>query len=219
MYLNPVTLSNQSHWASGLIELTPEQEQLYIQHNGFVLVAEDEESENGYSITPDIERWESWKAEQPDPVIQIKEAKLNELSDICNSMIDTGLDVQLSDNSTKHFTYTLADQANVSEMFTAVMAGATEYPYHADGESCMMYSAGDIITIYSTLSSMKTGQITYQNQLKQYVKTLNTVEDIEAVTYGQELTGEYLEAYTNLIAQAKEQLQTVLSKITTVLSV
>lgn len=219
MYLNPVTLSNQSHWVPGLIELTPEQEQIYLQHNGFVLVAEDEESENGYSITPDTEKWESWKAEQPDPVIQAKEAKLNELSDICNSMIDTGLDVQLSDNSTKHFTYTLADQANVSEMFTAVMAGATEYPYHADGESCMMYSAGDIITIYSTLSSMKTGQITYQNQLKQYVKTLNTVEDIEAVTYGQELTGEYLEAYTTLIAQAKEQLQTVLSKITTVLSV
>lgn len=219
MYLNPATLSNQSHWVPGLIELTPEQEQVYIQHNGFVLVAEDEESENGYSITPDIEKWESWKAEQPDPVIQAKEAKLNELSDICNSMIDTGLDVQLSNNSTKHFTYTLADQANVSEMFTAVMAGATEYPYHADGESCMMYSAGDIITIYSTLSSMKTGQITYQNQLKQYVKTLNTVEDIEAVTYGQELTGEYLEAYTNLITQAKEQLQNVLSKITTVLSV
>lgn len=219
MYLNPETLSNQSHWVPGLIELTPEQEQVYIQHNGFVLVAEDEESENGYSITPDTGKWEAWKAEQPDPVIQVKEAKLNELSDICNSMIDTGANVQLSDNSTKHFTYTLADQANVSEMFTAVMAGATEYPYHADGESCMMYSAGDIIAIYSTLSSMKTAQITYQNQLKQYVRTLETVEDIEAVTYGQELTGEYLEAYTTLIAQAQEQLQAVLSKITTVLSV
>lgn len=218
MYLNPNTLSNQSNYAPGLIELTPEQEQIYLQHNGFVTVAENEEEENGYTIAPDTERWEAWKAEQPDPIIQAKEVKLDELSTICNEMIYAGTDVQMSDGSTKHFTYTLADQANISEMFTAVMAGATEYPYHADGESCMMYSAADIITIYSTLSSMKTGQITYQNQLKQYVKMLDTVEDIEAVTYGQELTGEYLEAYANLIAQAQEQLQAILSKITTVLS-
>lgn len=219
MYLDPVTLSNQSHFAMGLIELTPEQEQTYLQHNGFVIVTENEEEENGYTITPDTERWEEWKSQQPDPVIQAQEEKLEDLSTICNQMIYAGADVQLSNESTKHFTYTLADQANVSEMFTAVMAGATEYPYHADGESCMMYSAADIITIYSTLSSMKTGQITYQNQLKQYVKTLHTVEDIKAVTYGQELTGEYLEDYTNLISQAQEQLQSVLSKITTVLSV
>lgn len=214
MYLDPNTLSNQSNYAPGLIELTPEQEQIYLQHNGFVTVTENEEEENGYTIVPDTERWEAWKAEQPDPVIQAKESKMSELSTICNEMIYAGTDVQLSDGSTKHFTYTLADQANVSEMFTAVIAGATEYPYHADGESCMMYNAADIITIYSTLSGMKTGQITYQNQLKQYAKTLNTVEDIETVTYGQELTGEYLEAYNTLIAQAKEQLQAVLSKIT-----
>lgn len=52
MYLNPKTLSNQGHWVSGLIELTSEQEEIYLQHNGFVLVTEDEEFEKGYSITP-----------------------------------------------------------------------------------------------------------------------------------------------------------------------
>lgn len=218
MYLNPETLSNQSHFAMGLIELTPEQEQTYLQYNGFVTVTENAEEENGYTIVADIEAWETWKAQQPDPVIQAQEAKLDQLSTICNQMIDAGADVQLSDGSTKHFTYTLADQANVSEMFTAVMAGATGYAYHADDDSCMMYNAADIVAIYSTLSSMKTAQITYQNQLKQYVKTLETVEDIEAITYGQELTGDYLETYTDLIAQAQEQLQIILSRITTTLS-
>lgn len=219
MYINPETLSNQSHFAMGLIELTPEQEQTYLQYNGFVIITENEEEENGYSVKPNTEAWEAWKAQQPDPVIQAQESKMSELSSVCNQMIDAGTDVQLSDGSTKHFTYTLADQANVSEMFTAVMAGAKGYAYHADDDSCMMYSAADIVAIYSTLSSMKTAQITYQNQLKQYVKTLETVEDIEAVTYGQELTGDYLETYTTLTAQAQEQLQAVLSKITTVLSV
>ena len=121
--------------------------------------------------------------------------------------------LELSDGSTESFTYTLADQANVSEMFTAVMAGATEYPYHQNGGDCKMYSAQDIVKIYSALSGMKTGQITYQNQLKQYVKAMTDMEDVYEVSYGQELTGEYLEKYNTLIAQAQEQMQTVLSKM------
>lgn len=213
MYLNPETLSNQSHWASGLIELTPEQEQIYLQHNGFVLVAEDEESENGYSITPDTERWETWKAEQPDPVETVRKAKIEELSVACNTAINAGTQVQLSDGSTESFTYGLVDQSNVSEMFNAVLLGATEYPYHANDDDCRMYSAQDIVAIYATLSAFKTGQTTYHNQLKRYTKALTTQEEIEAVTYDQELTGEYLDKYNELMAQAKVQLDNVLAKV------
>ena len=213
MYLNPKTLSNQSHWVPGLIELTSEQEQIYIQHNGFVLISEDEESENGYSITPDIEKWESWKVEQPDPVETARETKIEELSVACNTAINTGTQVQLSDGSTEPFTYGLADQSNVSEMFNAVLLGATEYPYHANDDDCRMYSAQDIVAIYATLSAFKTGQTTYHNQLKRYTKTLATQEEIETVTYGQELTGEYLDKYNELMAQAKVQLDNVLAKV------
>ena len=213
MYLNPETLSNQSHWVPGLIELTPEQEQIYLQHNGFVLVAEDEESENGYSITPDTERWETWKAEQPNPVEIVREAKIEKLSVACNTAINAGTQVQLSDGSTESFTYGLVDQSNVSEMFNAVLLGATEYPYHANDDDCRMYSAQDIVAIYATLSAFKTGQTTYHNQLKRYTKALTTQEEIQAVTYGQELTGEYLESYNTLMAQAKVQLDNVLAKV------
>lgn len=213
MYLNPETLSNQSHWVPGLIELTPEQEQIYLQHNGFVLVAEDEESENGYSITPDIENWETWKAAQPDPIETAREAKIEELSIACNNAINAGTQVQLSDGGTEPFTYGLADQSNVSEMFNAVLLGATQYPYHANDDDCRMYIAQDIVAIYATLSAFKTGQTTYHNQLKRYVKTLASQEEIEAITYGQELTGEYLDKYNELMAQAKVQLDNVLSKV------
>lgn len=213
MYLNPETLSNQSHWVPGLIELTPEQEQVYIQHNGFVLVTEDEESENGYSITPDTDKWEAWKAEQPAPTETVKEAKIEELSVACNNAIDAGTQVQLSDGSTESFTYGLVDQSNVSEMFNAVLLGATEYPYHANDDDCRMYSAQDIVAIYATLSAFKTGQTTYHNQLKRYTKALTSQEEIEVVTYGQELTGEYLDKYNELMAQAKVQLDNVLAKV------
>ena len=76
-----------------------------------------------------------------------------------------------------------------------------------------MYSATDIVAIYSTLSSMKTAQITYHNQLKRYLKSLTDLVAIQNVMYGQELEGEYLESYNNLMAQAQAQLEAILSRV------
>lgn len=148
----------------------------------------------------------------------IKNNKIEELSKQCNQLIITGSKIKLSDESEKEFSYSTDDQANISEMFNAILMGATSYPYHANDEGCKMYSSADIVTIYSTLSSLKTGQITYFNQLKQYVKTLNTVSDIESVTYGQELTGEYLETYNTLVESASTEMKKVLSKVATLSS-
>lgn len=139
--------------------------------------------------------------------------KLKELSSSCNFSINFGSDVKLEDGTTKHFAYTIEDQSNISEMFNAIIMGATSYPYHADGEACRMYSAKDITAIYVTLSSLKTSQTTYHNMLKQYVMTLNKVPDIESVEYGQELAGEYIENYNRMLDAANEQMQIVLSKV------
>lgn len=147
-----------------------------------------------------------------DRLPAIIEKKELELSLACNLAINKGSSVILSTGE-EEFTYDLADQANVSEMFNAILLGATEYPYHSNSNSCKMYSAMDIVVIYSTLSSMKTAQITYYNQLKKYLKSLTDLETIQNITYGQELEGEYLESYKNLIAQAQEQLKAVLEKV------
>lgn len=140
--------------------------------------------------------------------------KLSELSSACNAAITAGADVQLSDGSTARFSYSLEDQSNVSEMFNAVLMGATSYPYHANGENCRMYSAADITAIYLALSSLKTGQTTYFNQLRQYVQTLETVPKIKAVKYGDALAGEYLETYNTLLTQAQTEMQKILAKVT-----
>lgn len=63
MYINPETLSNQSNYATGLLELTAEQESLYLQYNGFIKII----STDPVEIEPDTEAWEAWKAEQPEP--------------------------------------------------------------------------------------------------------------------------------------------------------
>lgn len=145
---------------------------------------------------------------------QKRDKKLQELSSSCNSMITNGTDVQLYGGITKHFTYSLEDQSNIGNMFNAVAMGATQFPYHAGNESCEVYSAQDIVTIYATLSAFTTSQTTYHNMLKQYVESLETVPEIQSVTYGQELTGEYLENYNEMLKVANEQMQIVLSKAT-----
>lgn len=60
MYINPVTLSNQSNPAPGLLLLTAEQEATYLQYNGFVRIT----STDPVTIEPDTGAYESWKAEE-----------------------------------------------------------------------------------------------------------------------------------------------------------
>lgn len=154
------------------------------------------------------------KPPEADPIVQAKSEKCAELSNLCESAINAGTSVKLPDGTEKDFSYSTADQANVSEMFLACMMGAESYPYHANGEGCMSYTAAEIISIYGTLSMYKTIQITYQNQLKQYVNSLETVDDVNAVQYGQELSGDYLTTYNTLITESQTQMQAVLAKVT-----
>ena len=157
--------------------------------------------------------------EDETPVITVdsaKSAKIAEIKQSCEDYIYAGTDVIYSDGTTEHFTYTLADQSNISEMFTAIMAGATEYPYHADGEICKIYSKAEIVTIYGTLSLFKTEATTYHNSLKAQVNAMTDIDAISATKFKEtELTGEYLTNYTSMMASAQTQLNAILAKIPT----
>ena len=147
-------------------------------------------------------------------VEEAKPAKIAEIKQVCESYIYAGTDVTYSDGTTEHFTYTLVDQSNISEMFTAVMAGATEYPYHADGEICKIYTKEQIIAIYGTLSLFKTEATTYHNSLKAQINAMTDADAISAIKFKEtELTGEYLTNYNEMMASAQTQLNAILAKI------
>lgn len=197
------------------LQLPDELLPIYLEANGFVILELDDDLIT--NVQKNEEAWEAWKATLPpeaDPIVQAKSEKCAELSNLCESSINAGTSVKLPDGTEKDFSYSTVDQANVSEMFLACMMGAESYPYHANGEGCMTYTAAEIISIYGTLSLYKTIQITYQNQLKQYVNSLETVDDVNAVQYGQELSGDYLTTYNTLITEAQTQMQAVLAKVT-----
>lgn len=185
---------------------------------GFVNITVKEE--NGAKVVDTIEvnqeALDAYKATLPDPTDSIKAEKIAEIKKDCEDYIYAGTDVTYTDGSVEHFTYNLADQSNISEMFTAVMAGATEYPYHADGEICKIYTKEQIVTIYGTLSLFKTEATTYHNSLKAQINAMTDADAISATKFKEtELAGEYLTNYTAMMASAQTQLNAILAKIPT----
>lgn len=164
-----------------------------------------------------VTNWVAGIVPGPNPAEILSNAKTTKIAEIkqsCEDYIYAGTNVTLPDNTVEHFTYTLADQSNISEMFTAIMAGATEYPYHADGEICKIYSKEQIVTIYGTLSLFKTEATTYHNSLKAQVNAMTDADTISAVKFKEtELTGEYLENYNAMMTSAQTQLNAVLARI------
>ena len=144
---------------------------------------------------------------------EVKQSKINELSKICNQNIVNGVDVEI-DGIVEHFSYKDEDQVNIKEIFDLAVQTNVPMYYHADGESCKLYTVEQIITLYSTASTNKMHHTTYFNQLKLYVETLEENENVTAVVYGQELTGTYLETYNNSMMQSQLVLETLLSKRT-----
>ena len=192
--------------------------------NGWAVIPDDMETPNfpfgdiavDNQTPPVVTSWTPLPIPEPelDPIDSIKAEKIDEIKKDCEDYIYAGASVTYSDGATEHFTYNLADQSNISEMFTAIMAGATEYPYHADGEICKIYSKEQIVTIYGTLSLFKTEATTYHNSLKAQVNAMTDADVIAAVKFKEtELTGEYLTNYTAMMASAQTQLNAILAKI------
>lgn len=121
----------------------------------------------------------------------LKNSKINEMSIACNKAITNGFDVVLSDGETYHFSLTIQDQLNLIMLSAMVSAGETVIPYHADGELCRYYSCQDISTISAAATAHKTYHITYFNSLKSWIDSLDNIQDIASVRYGDQIPAEY----------------------------
>lgn len=144
---------------------------------------------------------------EPEPYVptleEVMDNKIYELSYICEQSIMNGVDVEIN-GQTEHFSYNEKDQANIDDLINSAKETMMEQPYHADGGSCKLYTAEQIITIYITEKMNKTHHTTYFNQMKMYIKTLEDKDVISAINYGDELTGQYLDTYNLMMAQAKK---------------
>lgn len=138
-----------------------------------------------------------------------KESKIKEMSDLCQQTIEYGVTID-----DKHYTYTIQDQSNLVNAVNLAKTTGMSVPYHADGESCSLYTYEEISKIYINEQMNLTRQQTYFNQLKLYIQSLTTISDkeiIDGIYYGLPLTGTYLEEYDNIIAQSKAIMTAITS--------
>ena len=141
----------------------------------------------------------------------MKQDKISELSSACESAIYRGVDV-----NEKHYSYTLQDQSNLENAINISSQTGLDVPYHADGESCALYSLTQLQEIYVAEQVNLTKNQTYFNQMKQYIldtfTDINMINELQSIVYGTELTGTYLDSYNNIIEQSTLIVQTFLGE-------
>ncbi|WNX85748.1 hypothetical protein RWV98_05630 [Agathobaculum sp. NTUH-O15-33] len=124
---------------------------------------------------------------------ELRADKLRELSKACNNTITAGCDVTLIDGTKGHIALTLEDQMNLSTAKSAVDGGATQYPYHIDGQLCGVFAAADIITMAQGAMAHKLYHTTYYNHLAKWVRRCETVAELNVITYGTALPDDLAE--------------------------
>lgn len=154
-----------------------------------------------------IEEEEQEEYIQPEPIDVfdvasvefVRQSKISEMSLQCRRTIEAGIDVELR-METKHFSMDTQDQLNL--MSLGVMAQTQELiPYHADGETCIFYTADEINQIVAAATAHKVYHTTYYNALKNYINSLSTIEEIAAITYGTPIPDEYQSEVLKVITQ------------------
>lgn len=96
-------------------------------------------------------------------------------------------------------------------MFTAVTLGATEYPYHADGDQCVLFSAKDIVELYVAYKGFVTYQTTYCNFLKVWIKRETDPGVVGNIVYGSELPDDLKAEMEAILEAADAQNQGIIN--------
>jgi len=126
------------------------------------------------------------EADRVPPLETVQANKLAELSKECSKAITAGCDVTLS-SCAGHIALTAEDQINLSTAMSAVEQGATGYPYHLDGQLCAIFPGEDITAMAQAATVHKLYHTTYYNHLAAWVRRCESVEEVQAITYGSEL--------------------------------
>lgn len=133
----------------------------------------------------------------PEPYIptleEVKEQKVSEMNDVQQDTIQNGIDVTLLDGTVEHFTLTDHDQTSLMGLQTQIVQGVEEIPWHTSdqGDHCKYYSNANMSLIVRSAMEFVTYHVTYFRDLRIYIRSLQTKEEVEAITYGTIIPKEY----------------------------
>ena len=122
---------------------------------------------------------------------EYKDAKHEELSCDCQEVIESGVDVTLTDGTVEHFALSAEDQTNLIGKTVELNGTGESFCYHCDGSPCKYYSRQDMQKICTEALSFITYQTTYVNSAFQWVKGCTKASELAEITYGVEIPEQY----------------------------
>ena len=147
---------------------------------------------------------------EPEPyeptLEEVQEAKVLEMNAAQQSTIEHGVDVQLTNGTTEHFSLTQYDQQSLMGLQTLVDAGQESIPWHNSNEEehCKFYSNADMARIITTALAYVTYHVTYFRDLRIYIRALTDNEDIQSIQYGDPIPAEYQSEVLQTLSQSGE---------------
>ena len=123
---------------------------------------------------------------------EVQEAKVAEMNYAQQEAINYGVDVQLSNGSTEHFSLTQYDQQSLMGLQSLVAEGEENIPWHNSDESehCKFYSNEDMKLIITNALAYVTYHVTYFRDLRIYIRSLDDKEVIQNIEYGDPIPAE-----------------------------
>lgn len=152
---------------------------------------------NGYQLSNDGSVYVDPEPIEPEPIPEsleeIQEAKVIEMNATQQQIIKSGIDVTLMDGSIEHFTLSDHDQTSLMGLQTQVLAGEENIPWHTsdEAEHCKFYSNADMALITTAAMAYVTWHVTYFRDLRIYIRSLRTKEEVEAIVYGVTIPEKY----------------------------
>ena len=159
------------------------------EENGFIL-----SSDGSVYVEPEPMPEPEPEPEPYEPTLEdLQETKVAEMNMAQQGIIATGVDVVLTDGTTEHFTLEDHDQTSLVGLQSQVAAGEENIPWHTSNEAehCKFYSNKDMKKITATAMAYVTWHVTYFRDLRIYIRSLESKEDVEKVTYGMDIPEAY----------------------------
>lgn len=156
------------------------------------------DTETGYILSNDGSVYvEPEPIPEPEPIEltleEVKESKVGKMNETHQKVIAAGVDVTLTDGTTEHFALEEHDQTSLVGLQSQVAAGEENIPWHTSNEEehCKFYSNKDMKKITATAMAYVTWHVTYFRDLRIYIRSLKSKEDVEKVTYGMDIPEAY----------------------------
>ena len=174
MYINPITKSNQSTYAPGLLELTPEQEAMYLQYNSFVNITNTDPVE----IEPDTEAWQAWKASLPDPLENLKTQRIVDSKTALAEYLETH-PIQWTDG--EYYSITQEKQNQLTSTLVSAQIDGESPEWNSTGLVCKQWNIEDLAALGVAIKNRVKKLVKYQQSKEIEINAAETLDELNSI--------------------------------------